>query len=82
MREYIYMASKELDKVRCNHCGKELEVVHGIVKEGVFSMDMAWGYFSEKDGQIHSFDLCEECYDYFVSQFQVPITVEDQKELI
>ena len=37
---------KELKKIVCNCCGKELTVKDGIVREGVFSADCSWGYFS------------------------------------
>ena len=41
----------EVEAVYCNSCGKEMEVEHGIIKEGVFEADISWGYFSEKDGE-------------------------------
>ena len=68
---------KELKKMVCNCCGKELMVKGGIVREGVFSAEYSWGYFSEKDGETHSFDLCEECYDKWIGGFKIP--VESQK---
>ena len=39
-------------------------------------------YFSEKDGQIHHFDLCEECYDELVSGFKIPVDREEQIEFL
>ena len=48
---------------------------NGIVKEGVFSIDYKWGYFSEMDSEIHSFDLCEQCYKEFLDSF----TIEAEK---
>ena len=54
----------------------------GIVREGAVLVDHAWDYFSEKDGDIHHFDLCEACYDEITNQFQIPVDVEEQTELI
>ena len=51
-------------------------------REGVLSVEKAWGYFSEKDGEVHSFDLCEKCYDRLVNQFEIPVTVKKQTELL
>ena len=68
---------KELKKIVCNCCGKELTVKDGIVIEGVFSADCSWGYFSKKDGETHSFDLCEECYDKWISGFQIPVGIQE-----
>lgn len=67
---------KEVTKIICNQCGKEIPVVNGQAQEGVFSADFTWGYFSEKDGERHSFELCEECYDAMLKGFQIPAEVE------
>ena len=52
-----YGKDGRLDCVICNRCGKKLAVKHGIVREGVFTSDHRWDFFSEKDGEIHLFDL-------------------------
>ena len=44
-------------------------------------VDHAWDYFSEKDGEIHHFDLCESCYDDLLSQFRIEADIEEQTEL-
>ena len=67
---------KELKKMVCNCCGKELMVKGGIVREGVFSAEYSWGYFSEKEGETHSFDLCEECYDKWIGGFKIPVEIQ------
>lgn len=76
MRQYQIKEVKEVSKIVCNQCGKEIPVVNGRVEEGVFSVDYTWGYFSEKDGERHSFDLCESCYDRLLASFQVPAEIE------
>lgn len=72
----------KIDKMKCNVCGKEIKVENGIIEEGVLSADKVWGYFSEKDGQIHSFDICEDCYDKWIKTFKIPVEIEQAKELI
>ena len=39
-------------------------------------------FFSEKDGEIHRWDMCEECYDNLLGQFRVEPDVEEQVEFI
>lgn len=68
--------------MRCNCCGKELRVENDIKKEGVASFDIRWGYFSEKDGERHSFQICENCYDKWIEQFKIPVEVHEERELI
>lgn len=82
MRQYLDENKKMLKKVVCNQCGRELKLCNGIIQEGVFRGEAHWGYFSEKDAQIHSFDLCEPCYERMTEGFQIPPEVEEQTELL
>ncbi len=82
MRKYLEESSNELVSVICNGCGKNLLVENGILKEGCFEGDAVFGYFSKKDGQIHSFDLCEECYDKIIESFAIPVKAEEINELL
>lgn len=82
MRQYLDGNKKTLKKIVCNQCGRELKLENGIVQEGVFPGDARWGYFSKKDGERHSFDLCEECYGNLVNGFLIPVTVEDETEFL
>ena len=71
MRQYKKVETTELDKVFCNKCGKE------ILREADFlHVEKRWGYFSEKDGERHAFDLCETCYDALLQSFLIPVEIE------
>ena len=52
MRQYHHIKKteeiKEISKMICNQCGKEIPVMNGQPREGVFSADVTWGYFSER----------------------------------
>ncbi len=76
MRQYQIKETKEIYKIICNKCGREIPVVNGRAEIGVFSTDFTWGYFSNKDGERHSFDLCEDCYDEMLSGFKIPAEIE------
>lgn len=69
-------------KTHCNCCGKELRRKNDVLLEDVMIIEKNWGYFSKKDGETHTFCLCEECYDRIVKQFQIPVSVSDRTELI
>lgn len=81
MRIYREENRSQPEKVYCNCCGKELKVKDGMIMEGVFSGTVTWGYFSEKDGESHSFDLCEGCYDKWTAAFQLPPEKKTETEL-
>ena len=59
----------------CNCCGRVLE------QEEYINIEKQWGYFSKKDTKMHSFVLCEECYDKMISRFVIPPIVTDVVEL-
>lgn len=79
MKQYKKIESEQevIDKMYCNKCGKTIQIENDILKEAVFSGANSWGYFSKKDGEMHEFDICEECYDAFVGSFKVPVNVRD-----
>lgn len=68
-------------QLSCNGCGRQFRMENGILKEDIFEGKKQWGYFSEKDGEIHSFFLCEKCYDNMVSGFSVPPVVTEATEI-
>lgn len=82
MRIYMDESKKELISVICNKCKKELKVENGILKEGCFCGEIQFGYFSNKDGMKHFFDLCEECYDKMTAGFTIPVETEEITELL
>lgn len=73
MRQYKIQEKKEVEKIICNKCGKEILVKNGVSEEDVLSVQKRWGYFSKKDNDVHEFDLCEECYDKWIATFLIPI---------
>ena len=84
MRAYkeIIQQEWELKQVTCNQCGKELLVEDGILKEGCFSIDYKFDYFSNKDGYIYSMDLCENCFDQWTEKFKFPVEISETKEFL
>lgn len=72
MRQYQFKETKEVNKIICNKCGKEIAVENGQALEDVLTVEKRWGYFSKKDNEVHEFDLCESCYDEWTAAFQIP----------
>lgn len=62
----------------CNGCGKEINTqVQDFLK-----IQKAWGYFSQKDLEIHEFCLCEECYDRIISDLKIPVKIVEETEVL
>ena len=78
MRQFDFCKKeqKEITTIVCNLCKKEIKVKNGISEEDVLSVEKRWGYFSNKDNEVHRFDLCEECYDKLIASFEVPVEKE------
>lgn len=70
------------NKVFCNKCGKTFKEHNGVIQEGIFNVEYLWGFFSNKDGEIDSFDICEKCYNKIIEDFAIPITREESNEMI
>ena len=34
------------------------------------------------DGETHTFDLCEACYDEWIRGFVIPVETEEETELL
>lgn len=81
MRKYQRGRDKKLIEIVCNCCGKKLTFTDGMLTEDVCKINVEWGYFSKKDGEIHSLDLCEECYDKIIQDFAVPPEIESRIEI-
>ncbi|WP_310601974.1 hypothetical protein [Anaerosporobacter sp.] len=69
-------------EICCNACGKKIKVEHGILKEDVFNAEKEWGYFSQKDLQVHTFNICEKCYNKMVSNFVIPVEISSKREVM
>jgi hypothetical protein len=61
----------ETGLVICNMCGKH--ITPPKYHDTFLSVNKTWGYGSPFDGETHSFELCLECYDKLLGEFQVKI---------
>lgn len=68
--------------INCNMCGKDINSYNGIYKEDVFEGYKEWGYFSNKDLEIHKFSLCEDCYEELIKSFKIPVQVLEKIEVM
>jgi ribosomal-protein-alanine N-acetyltransferase len=82
MRVYSNRQENVLAEMKCNCCGKEMKVENGFLREGGFHVEYNFGYFSNKDGMKHVWDLCEECYDKIISNFKISVDESENRELL
>ena len=70
---------------KCNKCGKRLETEQQMDKgndSAMIAIEIPWGYFSKKDGEIHKIILCEDCYDAWTESFQIPVEITENVEML
>ncbi len=72
---------KEKESIVCNVCGRKIKMDNGILKEDIFEGRKQWGFFSNKDSVLHSFYICEPCYDKIASSFLIPPKITEMTEL-
>lgn len=65
----------------CNHCGQVIKD-DGPIYEDFLKVEKKWGYFSDKDLEIHTFYLCECCYDQIIKNFKIPVAIKNNNEAI
>lgn len=68
--------------ITCNMCGKDIKSHRGILMEDIFEGHKEWGYFSNKDLEVHKFTLCEACYDNMIRSFKIPVSVTEKIEVM
>lgn len=72
----------DITLILCNVCGKEIKLNNGILKEDVFEASKEWGFFSNRDLEVHRFNICEKCYENMIANFKIPVTIEDKREVL
>ena len=77
-----YDINGRLTKVVCNGCGQNIPCSGNIIIGAALSFRAEWGYFSDKDGQVHNFDICENCYDKIVKNFTIPVDIQEKTEFL
>lgn len=82
MQKFSGQEGSRLCEMRCNCCGREMVVENGIIKEGCAMFQVPFGFFSKKDGELHCFDLCENCYDKMIAGFVIPAERKEKTELL
>ena len=70
-------SGKEEETMVCNVCGNKIND-----KSDFIDIKKEWGYFSNKDTEIHEFKICERCYDRIVKQFEIPPKVTEKSEVL
>lgn len=80
-KENVLTAVEVVEDKFCNKCGRSLlngqrDRANVPMFNDCLTIIKQWGYFSHKDNDTHKFDLCESCYDEFISGFVVPVEIE------
>ena len=75
--------SRKGNQIICNQCGRVICCQEEQNEKEFLSIEKTWGYFSsQKDGEIHTIDLCEACYEKWIAQFPIPVETWERKELL
>lgn len=75
--------SKKKNEIYCNCCGKLICEEKQQETTSYLAIKKQWGYFSnEKDGQVHSMDICETCYDKMIEAFAIAPETEHVTEYV
>lgn len=72
MRKYkvVSVEKLEVDEIICNGCGKKIHKNQFGYFEEHLHVEKSWEYSSKRDGEKHSFDLCQDCYEKLIHSFK------------
>lgn len=70
-----------MEQICCNCCG-QLISKEGNKREDYLRIEKEWGYFSDKDREIHEFYICEKCYDRWIMGFRIPVAIRETEEVL
>lgn len=74
---------KKSNVIYCNCCGRKICDADREDRSSFLTIRKVWGYFSDqKDGSVHSMDICESCYDRLVQGFAIAPEIEPVTELL
>lgn len=45
---------RKVQRIFCNQCGRSMKIENGIVREGIFSAEVSFGYFSKKTVSVRN----------------------------
>ena len=74
MNEVERLGDRSKKEIYCNCCGKPIiKTTLKDVTMDYVNIEKEWGYFSNKDLTRQMFNICERCYDKWVSTFEIPV---------
>ena len=74
MDEVRKIGNHSKHEIYCNCCGKPImKTTLKNVPMDYLHVEKSWGYFSSKDLTQQVFNVCEKCYDKWVSSFKIPV---------
>lgn len=83
MREYIVVKKNRKIPVifTCNMCGKTMDAFQHEYEEfmtdTIHNFKIEYGYGSNRDGEIVTFDICESCLEKIYEQFEIKPNIEE-----
>jgi ribosomal-protein-alanine N-acetyltransferase len=69
-------------KIKCNCCGQSIPRSEAKEpKQDYLKIEKKWGYFSNKDLEKHTINVCEPCYDKWITSFKLPVQIDEIIEI-
>lgn len=75
--EQEILTLKKTEKIICNLCGRAIKKDGDDTFYDYIEVKKKWGYLSDYDGQVHSFDICQDCYKRLAEEFKVNAEISD-----
>lgn len=70
---------KRVKHIVCNKCGENIKINEYM---DFLSIVKNWEYNSNYDNEIHRFDICQDCYKKFISNFEIEPKITKRKNIL
>jgi len=68
---------EEVVSVTCNRCGRSEEGEHIEHASDIETWQHYFGYGSTRDSEHHQFELCDKCYNEWISTFKYQPQIDE-----
>ncbi len=64
--------------VYCNKCKRKVYDIEEEMNLPYIEFDVSFSYPSKFDNEKHSFQMCEFCYENFISNMKLPVSINNR----
>ena len=74
----VIIEATKIKLIVCNMCACDIDITSNPYVDNHISIEKMWHYGSPFDGELHSIDLCLECYDKLLQILRIAPNLQQE----